>query len=50
MNGYIHTNQNISNTMNYPYVYISSLMLKWLFLNVSLWKTDRYIFKYWLAL
>ena len=33
MKGYIHTNQNISNTMNYPYVYISSLMLKWLFLK-----------------
>lgn len=49
MKGYIHSNQKNSSIMNYPYVYISNLTVKWLFLKSFFMENrDIYILKYWL--
>lgn len=49
MKGYIHTTQKNSNVINYPYVYISNLTVKWLFLkSFFMEKRVIYIPKYWL--
>lgn len=45
MKGYIHTTQKNSNVINYPYVYISNLTVKWLFLSHSLWKKELFTYQ-----